>query len=222
MKTSLKNPFLSQPKVSKPSYYWGREYSSRKPSLTSLKREYRESLEAMFDPAKKDTYVILDTETTGVNFEDDRVIELSIINMDGMTLFSSIINPKMILPAKITELTGICQEELDKGDPFEFFAPGIKAFLDGKTVIAWNVDFDRRMVLKEFSRTLYSIECDWLCAMNMYHVLKLNKKGRWPKLSAAMEAEGITRAQQHRSLGDCLDTLAVLEKISGPVQYGLF
>lgn len=213
MKTSA-NPFLAQ--------MTGCEDNGRKPSIKAFKRSYQEALGAMFDPSKKDAFVILDTETTGVSFEADRVIELSIINMDGQTLFSAIINPRKILPAKIVELTGISQEDIDNGESFDFYAPGIKAFLDGKTVIAWNADFDRRMVQKEFSFTRYTLDCGWLCAMNLYHVLELNGKGRWPKLSAAMEAEGITRTQQHRSLGDCLDTLAVLEKISGAVQYGLF
>lgn len=196
----------------------------KKAELKRLKEQYSRYLTDMFSPVLKDEYVILDTETTGVDPKESRIIDLSIIDMDGRVLFSSLLNPGVLLPEKITAITGLTDDDLVGHYTFHFIAPGIMSLLEHKKVICWNASFDKSMIFSEFSRTAYKVDCDWICAMHLYHILKMDRKGKWPKLQAAMEAEGISKSQEHRALADCKDTLAVLKRISEyiPLQLSLF
>ena len=228
----IENPFLKDKKrTHRPQTYPSAKNCRKMPSShftaqekkssRQLKDEYEQLLASMFNPATRDDYIVLDTETTGVG-NDARIIEISMIDMNGNLVFSSLINPMQPINEKITEITGITNEELSGKPSFVFFSEEIMAALKGKHVICWNARFDQERVEYEFSALRKRPDCSWHCAMKLYHVLKLNGSGRWPKLSAAMEAEGIPSIQSHRSLGDCHDTLHVLQHLSSsmPVQYG--
>ena len=203
--------------------YFQPDMTDRRTDLKEQKERYAAYLRGMFDERTMDDYVILDTETTGVG-PDARCIELSVITMRGEVLFSSLLNPGIPIPDKVSEITGIMDSDLVGRYSWHFIAPAVMAMLDGKKAVTWNASFDKNIIFNEMSMTAFKVDCDWICAMHLYHILKMDRKGRWPKLQAAMEAEGISRSQEHRSLGDCRDTLAVLQRLweTLPLQYGLF
>ena len=56
------------------------------------------------------TFVVTDTETTGVRAGDDRIIELAAVKVRGGTIidrFTRLINPERHIPGRITRYTGI-------------------------------------------------------------------------------------------------------------------
>ena len=60
-----------------------------------------------------DAYIALDLETTGLSPKSDRILEIGaarVLNGVVEARYSTLINPRMEIPAKITELTGITQE----------------------------------------------------------------------------------------------------------------
>ncbi|MDD2377405.1 MAG: PolC-type DNA polymerase III [Bacilli bacterium] len=92
------------------------------------------------------TYVVFDFETTGFNAGGgDQIIEVGavkLLNGEIIDKFSELIDPKRLLPNKITELTGITDEML-KGKPSE--EEVIKRFIDwfeDYPVVAHNAKFD--------------------------------------------------------------------------------
>ena len=154
--------------------------------------------------------VILDTETTGVS-NDARVIELAIIDMNGNVLFNSLFSIGEPLPDRISALTGITDEMLEGQAGFAEKIAEIRALLEGKTVIAWNADFDHKRIWHEFGCACASQPlCDWQDAMSIY-AYSCGKRSKWCKLQLAKEEMGIGGSQEHRAVGDCLDTLAVLQ-----------
>ena len=183
-----------------PSAYGGYSYPN------TAKDQIRQLL------ASEDAY-ILDTETTGLKGDDVRVIELSIIDMDGNVVFHSLFNPQASLPEKIPELTGITDEML-RDEPFFFSKLNeILTVIMNRKLIAWNADFDRERMTRELiaagvgSPVLSSIE--WVDAMELYSHSQ-GRSRKWTKLIVAKEEMGIGESQEHRSTADCLDTLAVL------------
>ncbi|MCL2176463.1 MAG: 3'-5' exonuclease [Firmicutes bacterium] len=70
-------------------------------------------------PSLKGTYIVFDIETTGLEPTLDTIIELAAVKLvDGVVVdtFSELIDPKIPLPAKITEITGLKDADL-KGKP---------------------------------------------------------------------------------------------------------
>ena len=63
-----------------------------------------------------DSYVALDLEMTGLKPKEDRIIEigaLKVIDGEAADSFSTLINPRMELPERITGITGIDPQELE-------------------------------------------------------------------------------------------------------------
>lgn len=160
--------------------------------------------------------VILDTETTGL-YGDVKIIELSIIDMQGSLLFHSLFYPGILLPEKIPEITGITDEMLIH-EPFFFEkADEIAAIIRGKKVIAWNADFDRQRIFEEMTAAgmgTAASALEWKDAMALYSFSRGYRK-KWCKLIVAKAEMGISENQEHRSTADCLDTLAVLKAAAG-------
>lgn len=210
---TLRNPFLSPRKVTK------KEQEERRKAAILKSQKERSSmiLDRCFNCGEdwSSQYVVLDTETAGVG-DMDTITELSIISIDGKVLFTSLFNPQKPLDEKITEITGITDDMLKDAPLFAEKADEILEILTGKTVLGWNVEFDRKMVERAYSTVSMSQPfCEWECAMKMYHIMRMDGKGKWPKLQESLNAEGIVRSQEHRATGDCYDTLAVLKKLAG-------
>lgn len=175
--------------------------------------QYREDIQKLFT---LDGVYILDTETTGLK-GDVRVIELSIIDLDGNIVFHSLFNPGMLLPEKIPELTGITDEMLESAPFFFQKVTEIVNILSGKQAIAWNASFDREWLTRELlmaSQGPAAASICWFDAME-FAAFASGKLRKWYKLIEAKRDYGIGDSQEHRATSDCLDTLAVLRKIAG-------
>lgn len=156
--------------------------------------------------------LILDTETTGLGAQD-RIIELSVIDMRGRVLFSSLINPGFQIGARIEELTGISDRMLWGKPRFRDVVHEVADLFRGQTLTAWNSSFDIRMLKNEFS--LAGVEFEY---ENQYDAMPLFAKAmgmdtKFVKLVAAKRMMGLGDSQEHRSLADCMDTLAVLQAV---------
>ena len=63
----------------------------------------------------KSDFVILDTETTGLN-ERAEIVELSIIDKNGNTLFDRLIKPKGHIPRDAEQIHGISNADVENAD----------------------------------------------------------------------------------------------------------
>lgn len=101
-------------------------------------------------------YIVFDTETTGLEPEVDKIIELSAIkyiNHEKVDEFSYLINPKVALSPFITNLTGIKNSDL-RGKPYvgevliNFFN-----WIEDFTLVAHNAPYDIKMITCECYRS---------------------------------------------------------------------
>lgn len=90
--------------------------------------------------AHKDRYVILDTETTGLD-SDAEVIELSIIDMDENILFNSLIKPLNTVSAEASAIHGITDDMLAGAPAWPTVWQKIKSVLRCKTLLIYNDQF---------------------------------------------------------------------------------
>ena len=89
--------------------------------------------------------VAIDLETTGVDPSSDAIIEVGAVKFRGteeLGRFSSVINPHRKLSSFIINLTGITQEDVERGADWERVRPMLAEFIGNHAILAHNVGFD--------------------------------------------------------------------------------
>ncbi len=98
--------------------------------------------------------IYYDTETTGVNAKNDRVIELAAYDPLNDTTFHALLNPGMPIPPDSTAIHNITDEMVKDAPTFAEKIDEFLAFCSGESVlIAHNNDgFDKHFLHEEFMR----------------------------------------------------------------------
>jgi DNA polymerase III epsilon subunit family exonuclease len=102
-----------------------------------------------------DRLVFFDVETTGLDANRDRIIEIFLLSLgkDGeVSFYETLIDPERPVPPNITEITGLEDSDL-KGAPTESqVAKAIREFVGFATPVAHNLPFDLRFLNAMFRR----------------------------------------------------------------------
>jgi len=150
--------------------------------------------------------VILDTETTG-GAKTDQIIQLSIIDMAGKTLFDSLLKPTCAINPFAAKVHNLTDRHLRNAPPFTDVYEVVKSVLNERTVIAYNAPFDKRQLVQ--TATAFKLDAawverlDWQCAMRAHAEYLGVKQG--PGLEGG----------DHSALGDCLATLKLIRSMAG-------
>ncbi|OPG98390.1 DNA polymerase III subunit epsilon [Chryseobacterium mucoviscidosis] len=92
-----------------------------------------------------DNVTVFDFETTGLDPEKERVIEMAaiqVVNGEIVTTFSALVNPGREISPKITELTGITNEMLVHGIDESLAFRILRNIMGDSLLVAHNAAFD--------------------------------------------------------------------------------
>jgi len=92
-------------------------------------------------------YIVLDTETTGLDFNDGhKIIEIGAVVVQNRKktddIFHTYINPERAIDKEAQQVHGISNEELINKPTFAEIADELIEFLEGSTIVAHNASFD--------------------------------------------------------------------------------
>lgn len=152
--------------------------------------------------------IYFDTETTGLDFTDSRIIELAMLIVEDGRIeeYDEFINVGFDLPAKITEITGITDEMLiTKGISEASVADDLKRNLTpGTVMIAHNCQFDLLFVYNLLKRHYPSQADDIVSSLDWIDtVTVLKDRKEFPhKLIDAVKHYGIEEVNFHRAIDD--------------------
>ena len=158
---------------------------------------------------------VVDVETTGLDPQNDRVIEIGVVHMLGgevQDIYNSLVNPQRELPPEVTSITGIKPEELVSAPTFEAIAEELSQWLEGRIFVAYNLPFDRAFIHREFER----LDMPWSparCVDPLVFVRELHRKQGSKRLTAVCERLGIPLDNAHRASHDAEATGHVLYKL---------
>lgn len=91
------------------------------------------------------SYIAIDLETTGINPQEERIIEIGAIKViDGKECgeYKTFINPGRKIPARITEITGIDDSMVCDAPRFEDIFDEFQEFIEELPLLGHNVIFD--------------------------------------------------------------------------------
>ena len=165
--------------------------------------------------------IAIDLETTGINPEHNRIIEIGAIRVETGEVFHTLVNPKMPLREKIVEITGITEELLQDAISEEEAIKGFVEFLKEDTILlGHNISFDHSFLVLAMKRCGYEVP-----QFFGIDTLKLSRMicPELPKktLEAMCEHFGIVNECAHRALEDIKATIQLyhcLEQQGGKVK----
>ena len=144
----------------------------------------------------------VDIETTGSNFERDRITEVGIQSLihDQVETWESLINPQTFIPQNIQSLTGIKPEMVHQQPAFEGLATEIARELEGKIFVAHNARFDHGFLKASFKRVGIDFNPKVLCTVKLSRLL-FPEQARH-NLDTIISAHRLKISARHRALGD--------------------
>ena len=149
--------------------------------------------------------VAFDIETTGLNAGSDRMTEIGAVIFAGGEIkesFNTFVDPEMHIPAEITQLTGITDNDV-KGAPSE--AEAMRAFLKfagDRPIVAHNADFDTGFMASAAARSGLEFEPVYLDTLALSHALLPDLKRH--KLDMVSNRLSLPDFNHHRASDDAL------------------
>lgn len=160
-----------------------------------------------------DTYVVFDIETTGFSATYDKIIEIGAVKVAGGKItdkFSRFINPKIPIPFRIEELTGINDSMVIDADTVDIVLPEFLEFCSGAVMVAHNADFDMSFIFKNASDLGIDFKCTIVDTVSLARVL-LPTLNRY-KLDTVAKAVGVSLEHHHRAVDDAGCTAEIFVK----------
>ena len=151
-------------------------------------------------------FVAVDIETTGLSNEDS-IIEIAAVRFVGgqvEEVYHSLVRSKKVIPAKVTQLTGITQSMIAEAPHPEAVIRDFVAFISNHRLVFHNASFDMRFIGKYLEYFGYPLPD------RILDTLPLARK-KLPTLSShrlvnLVEHLGLPVARSHRAQDDSLAT----------------
>ncbi len=155
--------------------------------------------------------VVFDLETTGLDANADRIIEIGAIKLSSLgqvEQFSSLVHTDIELTDDIIKLTGISPEMLVGQPSIAQVLPEFLTFIEGSILVAHNAEFDMSMLKAACSRQGIDLEWPCFCTLKMARQLLPDLENK--KLDTLAAYYGLSFEARHRAIGDIKVTVGVL------------
>lgn len=163
---------------------------------------------------RQNKFVVFDVETTGLNSEEDSIIEISAIKIENGIMiesFNTFINPEKEIPEEIIKLTNITNQMVkDAPKDYEMIGDFLK-FSDNCILVAYNAPFDMGFLHKLAYKCHYKINNNVDDALVLARQKILGLKNY--KLKTVAEYLNVSLVGAHRAINDTLATAKVYMKL---------
>lgn len=157
-------------------------------------------------------YAVIDIETTGGKYNEEKITELAIHRFDGVQITDSLIslvNPEKEIQPFVVKLTGINQKMLRNAPKFYELAKRVLEITNDCILVAHNAYFDYRVLKNEFKELGYQFDIPSLCTVELSQQLLPDEDSY--SLGKLCRSIGIPVSDRHRANGDALAALKLFE-----------
>ena len=166
------------------------------------------------DEITKNVFVVFDVETTGLNFEEDELLEIGAVKIENgniVSKFSSLIKPSRPIPPSATLINNITNEMV-KACPS--VGPVIRDFFRytrGAKLVGYNVSFDQKFILNAARKEGLVFDNEF---MDLMPLAKMKLRLSRYRLSDVVKRLEISLDNAHRACSDALATAEAFLKLN--------
>lgn len=152
--------------------------------------------------------IILDTETTGLSFNSDKIIEIACVELENQiptkNVFHTFVNPEMDISDGAYQTHGITREFLRDKPVFKDVAKEFLAFIKDSKLVIHNADFDMAFL----NKALQDIDLEPITKDRVVDTLSLARQ-KFPGAQASLDALckrfkiDTSKREKHSALVDC-------------------
>lgn len=165
-------------------------------------------------PLNEVPFVVFDTETTGLSHDDDGIIEIAGVRVQGgivheSDMFESLVNPVRPIPYDAQRVHGITDAMVADAHLLETVLPQFLGFADDAVLVAHNASFDIGFI----NPTLEAM--GWgpyrgpvVCTLRLSRYLYPDERRH--DLDTITKRLGLPPLMRHRAAGDALQTARTL------------
>lgn len=165
----------------------------------------------------KEVFVCLDCETTGLDLQADRIIEVAVAKFTWEGIheqFESLVDPDRAIPDASRAIHHI-SDEMVKGQPkIHELLPDILGFIGNATIVGHGIYFDMQMLHNSAKRheidssLIYNTFIDTLRLARLYGESPINS------LEKLRQHFNIEQEGAHRAMSDVLVNISVFKQLS--------
>ena len=111
-------------------------------------------------------FIAFDLETTGLNIDEDEIIEISavkFINGEYHSNFTTLVKPKKNISKQISDLTGIDNEMVQSAPLIEDVLDDFLSFINNNILVAHNIEFDLSFINRVINQNQKNISIKNTC-----------------------------------------------------------
>jgi DNA polymerase III epsilon subunit family exonuclease len=180
----------------------------------------------MDTPLSKLVFVAFDTETTGLNPETDKLVEIAaikfLLNGKIISTYTKLINPQIAIPEKASSVHGITDDMVINEKPIDDVLPDFISWLNEKNdwldtnaspvILAHNAPFDLSFLRTAINTlNLVNIENHVICTLRLSYKLVNDSPNH--QLRTLTEYFGIQSSSYHRALADSHHVVGLFTKL---------
>ena len=164
--------------------------------------------------------LVVDVETTGFGKRAE-VLAVAVIDTTGRVLLDTVSLPQGPIPRDASAVHGLTRDRLRSmgARPWPEVHADVAALVGAAAaVLAWNADYDRRLLAQTAERHGLTLPAaTWRCAMKAEALTRgtSGEHAQFAKLGAAAARLNVPELKAHNALQDVRTTLAVLRALVG-------
>ncbi|MGD9901416.1 MAG: PolC-type DNA polymerase III [Spirochaetales bacterium] len=167
------------------------------------------------DYIKNNTFVVFDLETTGLNYEDCKIVEIGAVKIENGKItekFSTFVDPEEEIPLDATQIHGITNDMVIGAPKTGEAIADFYKFCYGSVLVAYNIDFDYKFINYYGRQNGYNFDNEQRDALIMARQYIHGLRNY--KLKSVCEFLNINLSNAHRAYFDAAATAQVFLKLA--------
>jgi DNA polymerase-3 subunit epsilon len=168
-------------------------------------------------PLSKETFICLDCETTGLDPEQDRIVEIAVVKFTFSEIlgsFETLIDPERDIPQISQEIHKIRPEMVQGKPKIGEALPQILSLINAHPIVGHGIHFDLAILNQEAKRA--SISTDLLSnpSVDTLRLARLYGESPINSLERLREHFNIPAEGAHRAMNDVIVNIEVFKRLS--------